>query len=100
MTAKTATGAQVATVWRTPDGAPTTFMWDGRRFVVRSRPIPWVERIPWWEPADRAPKNTEPLVVERNMWQVQAKALDNGELLIIDLAAADGPLWSVTAVFD
>lgn len=34
------------------------------------------------------------------MWQVQAKALDDGEMLIFDLAVNDGPRWPVRAIFD
>lgn len=37
-------------------------------------------------------------MVERPMWQVQAKALDDGEMLIFDLAVADGPQLSIRVI--
>lgn len=90
---------RAATVWTTPDGAPQRFVWQQRRFVVCAKPIPWIDRVPWWETSARVPVHGGAMV-EQSMWQVQAKALDNGELLIVDLAASETSQWAVTAVFD
>ncbi|TQL64787.1 hypothetical protein [Rarobacter faecitabidus] len=86
-------------VWTTPDGAPARFIWNQRRFVAWAKPLPWIARIPWWEvDADRGP-NPADRGVEQAMWQVEAKALDNGEILIFDLGLIDPPQWRIRAVF-
>lgn len=89
-----------ATVHMTAQGAPESFVWRGRRFDVVARPIPWIDRVPWWKTAARAPAGAAPLVLEQKMWQVQAAAADDGEIRIFDLAAGPGPQWPVTAIFD
>lgn len=89
-----------ATVRTTTAGAPESLVWRGRRFDVIARPIPWIDRVPWWKTTARAPLGAGPLVLEQKMWQVQAAAADDGEILIFDLAAGPGPQWPVTAIFD
>ncbi|MGP5390273.1 hypothetical protein [Glutamicibacter arilaitensis] len=100
MDTDTAVEAQLATVWTTPQGAPARLVWNQRRFIVYTRPIPWSARIPWWETAPASRKTSGEPMVEQAMWQVQAKALDDGEMLIFDLAVSDGPRWPVRAIFD
>lgn len=100
MTANCALDTQVATVWTTPPGAPTRFVWSGRRFVVCAKPIPWTARMRSWETSTPAPTGSASTVVECAMWQVQAKALDDGQLLIFDLVATEQAKWPVTAIFD
>lgn len=90
----------VATVWTTPAGAPERLIWAGRRFVVSAKPIAWMDRISWWESPMRIPRGHAAQAVERPMWQVTAKALDNGELLIFDLAVSSSPQWPITAIYD
>ena len=86
---------QLATVWTGPDGAPARFVWQQRRFVVCGHPIPWTDTGQHSAATDRSRA-----VSGGVMWQVQARALDNGELLIFDLAVTDSRHWPVTAVFD
>lgn len=81
-----------ATVWTTPAGAPERLIWRGRRYRVDAKPIPWIDRVLWWQDGE-APA---PGAFERRMWQVQARALDTGELQCIDLEAAPGSEWHVT----
>lgn len=100
MAANCALDTQVATVWTTPEGAPARFVWSGRRFVVCAKPILWIARMPWWETSTRPPTGSNTTMVECAMWQVQAKALDDGQLLIFDLAATEQAQWPVTAIFD
>lgn len=101
MATRSGLGGKVATVWTTRDGSPEKFVWEGRRYIVVSRPIPWLERVPWWEqPSRTAPGTDDAAVVERRMWQVEAKALDTGEILTLDLAIGPGQRWSIVAVFD
>ncbi|MFV0405483.1 MAG: DUF6504 family protein [Propioniciclava sp.] len=91
---------EVATVWTTPSGSPERFIWNLRRFVVCARPIPWMSRVRWWNNASELIDTTKSRMVERPMWQVQAKALDDGEMLIFDLAVDAGPHWSIRVVSD
>lgn len=91
---------EAATVWTTASGAPERLIWAERRFLVIAKPIYWVDRLRWWESSPRVPAGGGHSLLERPMWQVQVKALDTGEILILDLAATDGPRWPVTAVFD
>ena len=89
-----------ATVWTTAAGAPERLVWAGRRFVVIAKPISWMDRLSWWESPVRVAAGQAAQVVERPMWQVTAKALDNAELLIFDLAVSSGAQWPVTAIYD
>ncbi|MDR6891607.1 DUF6504 family protein [Falsarthrobacter nasiphocae] len=100
MTAQTALNPGTARVWTSAAGAPSRLVWNGRRFVVVSKPIPWMARDAWWETAARAPMGEGAEMVNRPMWQVQARALEDGELLIFDLAVTQGPVWPVTGIFD
>lgn len=100
MSADPAAHHMVATVWTTPAGAPERLIWAGRRFVVAAKPIAWIDRIAWWESPVRVPVGRSAQLVERPMWQVTAKALDNGELLIFDLAVSSDAQWPITAIYD
>lgn len=100
MASSAAVERDTATVWTTAAGAPERLVWGGRRFVVVTKPIPWVDRTAWWESSPRVPVGGASQLLEQPMWQVQAKALDTGELLIVDLAVSEGQHWPITAVFD
>ncbi|WP_300344625.1 DUF6504 family protein [Nesterenkonia sp.] len=100
MTADAAVQQETATVWTTPQGAPARLLWAGRRFTVIAKPIAWMDRISWWESSLRVPAGSAAAVVERPMWQVQARAVEDGEILIFDLAASDGAQWPITAIYD
>lgn len=90
---------QLATVWTGPDGVPARFVWQQRSFVVCGHPIPWTHTGPQPD-ATESSRPAGQTVSGESMWQVQARALDNGELLIFDLAVTDDQHWPVTAVFD
>lgn len=101
MTAETTAACATATVWTTAHGAPERLIWGGKRFIVVSKPIPWVDRSSWWDHSPRVPAGqTAADVLERQMWQVQIKSLETGEMLIVDLAVSDTAQWLITAVFD
>lgn len=91
---------EVAAVWTSGDGAPVRLVWSGRRFVVVAKPISWTAHLPWWENVTRVPRGQSSHVVERAMWQVQAKAVDDGQVLIFDLAVIEGSQWPVTGIYD
>lgn len=88
-----------ATVWVTETGAPERLAWRGRRFDVSAKPLPWIDRVPWWQSSPRVPSGGSGALLEQEMWQVQATAAD-GQILIFDLAQAVGPQWRVTAIYD
>lgn len=100
MAAYAAVEQETATVWTTSSGAPERLVWAGRRFVVVAKPIGWVDRTAWWENSPRVPVGQAGDLLEQPMWQVQIKALDTGELLIVDLAVTEDRQWSITAIFD
>lgn len=54
------------------DGAPVSFVRDGRTWHVGAVPVRWYERLPWWETARRAPKGGD-LRIDVVVWQVQAR---------------------------
>lgn len=100
MSADAAAHCDAARVWTTASGAPEQLVWEGRRFVVVAKPIGWVDRVSWWEHSPRVPAGGAAEMLEQPMWQVQVKAVDTGELLIVDLAVTEGQMWPITAVFD
>lgn len=86
-----------ATVWVDDSGAPQRLLWRGQRFLVSSRPIPWVDRTSWWKEGPRAPLGaTESL--EHHMWQVQVRSVENSEMFLLDIQASATQQWQVTAV--
>lgn len=87
---------QIATVWTSPDGAPARLVWNRRRFLVCGKPLAWFAPEGPTSGEDGPTGSRE----ETRMWQVQARAVDNGELLIFDLAAGRGPEWTVAHIFD
>lgn len=91
---------EVATVWTTSSRAPERFVWHRRRFVVCTRPIPGMARVRWLKDDTELLRTRKARMFERPMWQVQAKALDDGEMLIFDLAVAGGPHWSIRVISD
>ncbi|GAA1813256.1 DUF6504 family protein [Nesterenkonia flava] len=100
MTAEAAVQHDSATVWTASSGAPERLVWSGRRFRVSARPIPWIDRRPWWHTSTRVPAGRSAEALEQRMWQVQATAEDDGQILIFDLAVAAGPSWPVTGIYD
>ncbi|GAA4925839.1 DUF6504 family protein [Nesterenkonia massiliensis] len=98
MSAEAAVLPDSATVWTTPEGAPARLVWGHRRFIVTDRPIPWIDRTPWWESLSRMPAGKADMQ-EQQMWQVQATAED-GQILIFDLAVMPGQQWPVTGIYD
>jgi hypothetical protein len=80
-------------VWTTPSGAPQRLEWRGRRFVVCAKPTPWVDRVPWWRLTTRAPAGAGGQLLEQPMWRVQAMALDDKEVVVLDLAVGTQGDW-------
>ncbi|MDR0417016.1 MAG: DUF6504 family protein [Propionibacteriaceae bacterium] len=88
-----------ATVWTTLSGAPTRFLYRGQPFTVTARPVFWVDRLPWWQQAARAPAGGGAHLLEQPMWQVRAST-GGGASLTFDLAAdPDSCQWQVMGVY-
>lgn len=104
MSAETVESEQLtrtAQVWTTERGAPAKFIFEGRRFVVCARPIFWIGRHDaWWTKVRRLPKTGAVHLLERPMYQVEAKDIDNGEILHFDLEISKSREWIVDAVWE
>jgi hypothetical protein len=59
------------------DGAPVGFNYQGKSFLVASRPVRWYSRRLWWEDAAAAPKGAGAALLEVEMWRLWAAS---GEL--------------------
>ena len=59
------------------DGAPVGFNYQGKSFLVASRPVRWYSRRLWWEDAAAAPKWAGAALLEVEMWRLWAAS---GEL--------------------
>ncbi len=82
-------------------GAPTHFMWRGRRYTVLVVLLSWFESAQWWRTAsrldDRAGDRIDWQARDWRLWRIEAQAdRDPG---IYELATSDG-LWFVTRVMD
>ena len=75
-------------------GVPAQVRWRGRRYPVIGRPVPWIDRSPWWAwTAERLPK-----VVEQPMWTVRMMAPDTGDIVEADLSVTAGDWWRLERI--
>lgn len=54
------------------DGAPVGFNYDGKSFLVASRPVRWYSRRLWWNDAHSAEKGIGSNLLEIEMWRLWA----------------------------
>lgn len=54
------------------DGAPVSFIYQGRQYTVASRPVRWYSRKFWWQDAAAAPRGCGANLVEVEMWRLWA----------------------------
>jgi hypothetical protein len=88
-------------VWATDAGVPQRLEWRGREFLVCAKPTPWIDRVPWWQVASRAPVGKGAELLEQPMWQVQALSTDADEVVRVDLAVGqEGDWWRVIRVYE
>lgn len=73
-------------VWTSDTGAPTRFVYRGRRWLVTGRPQRWMARQAWWDTQTRVPRGTAATAIEQPVWQVDAAAIDDGETVQLQLA--------------
>ena len=75
-------------------GVPAQVRWRGRRYPVVGRPVPWIDRSPWWAwTAERLPQ-----VVEQPMWTVHLAAPDTGDIVEADLSVTAGDWWRLERI--
>ena len=75
-------------------GAPAQVRWRGCRYTVVGRPVPWIDRTPWWAwTAERLPA-----VVEQPMWTVRLAAPSTGDTVEADLSVVAGDWWRLERV--
>ncbi|CAB4578485.1 unannotated protein [freshwater metagenome] len=55
-----------------PDGAPISFTFENRHYLVSPRPVRWYSRKIWWQQAQSAPKGVGSALVEVEMWRLWA----------------------------
>lgn len=74
-------------------GVPVQVEWRGQCYPVVGRPVPWIDRSPWWVwTAERLPK-----VVEQPMWTVRL-ITDMGATVEADLSVTDGDWWRLERI--
>jgi len=79
-----------------PAGAPVQVLWRGQNWQVMGRPVPWIDRLPWWTwTAERLPQ-----VVEQPMWTVSLVMPGTDKVLEADLSVVQGDWWRLERVRD
>jgi len=77
------------------DDAPAAFVWRSRRHAVTAVLAHWWETGPWWRRIDVGLSDDE-----REMWRVEAQAVDRTPVVVeLGFAWATGT-WSLRAVLD
>lgn len=54
------------------DGAPVSFTFENRHYLVSSKPVRWYSRRVWWQEAPAAPRGSGSALVEVEMWRLWA----------------------------
>lgn len=83
---------------RTGTGAPEHLVWRGKRYAIIAPPIPWVDRLPWWEHQARMPRGRS-VALERRMWQVlvREEGCPLAPVLLLDLGAGGPGGWRIAS---
>ncbi len=67
---------EILGVLQDSDGAPLSFKYRGKSYLVTSRPVRWYSRKLWWESAEAAPRGVGSAVMETEMWRLWASCGD------------------------
>lgn len=54
------------------DGAPVSFTFENRHYLVSSKPVRWYSRKLWWQQVEAAPRGVGSALVEVEMWRLWA----------------------------
>ncbi|MCL2736905.1 MAG: hypothetical protein FWD75_09820 [Propionibacteriaceae bacterium] len=88
---------ELVPVWVSTAGEPTRFEWRDRRYAVSGRPVPWINREPWWTSASLVGSVQ---ALTQHMWRVTGVDPATGESIHADLAVEDGSWWRLTHIDD
>jgi len=83
-------------VWANDAGVPQRFEWGGHQYLVCPRPVPWVDRAPWWSMTETGLISD----VEQQMWRVSGLDTTTGEITRVDLAVEEPGWWRLSGVQD
>ena len=86
---------ELVAVWASDTGVPQRFEWGGHRYLVCGRPVPWVDRMPWWSRAAEVGTIQAP---EQQMWRVTGMDAITGDVTCVDLAVEEPRWWRVTGI--
>lgn len=59
------------------EGAPLSFQYAGKSYLVCSRPVRWYSRKLWWEIAQSAARGSGQALLEIEMWRLWATNNDS-----------------------
>jgi hypothetical protein len=65
---------------------PEQFLWHGRLWKVRTVLAHWIETNPWWQGREEEPRSLGDLLVERELWRVEAGRGDPDPGGVFDLS--------------
>lgn len=88
------------------DGIPQAFTWQGRRYLVQTVLMQWVEAGPWWRSLRELAvlADVDDLEVSWRLWRVEAQS--SAGMLVCDLAqrvcltSTSAYPWRLIRVFD
>jgi hypothetical protein len=79
------------------DGAPLSFHYLGKSFLVCSKPVRWYSRKLWWEAAGSASKGSGQAILEVEMWRLWAS--DSSSRLFFELRhQSPEDIWEISEV--
>lgn len=91
--------SEMITLWFTPSGVPERMVWDGRRFLVTTRPILWLDRTRWWQQIGPV-KKEDSGSIDVPVWRFEITPVDGeSESQLVDVAERDGR-WVLCAVVE
>lgn len=82
---------------------PVSFIWRGRRYVVREVIDCWVERTPWWRLALIGDEQTASPSMQEQVWRVEAtpgRLVSSYVAGVYDLACSEAGRWQLRRVCD
>lgn len=93
-------GMDDVAVATTEEGAPVSFLMEGRTWHVGAAPVRWFERVDWWKTTLRMPKG-ECVHMDVMVWQVQARLGRNPKSSLVTFELVRGQdrgTWSMRSM--
>lgn len=88
-------GEALAHVWLGASGAPERLVWRGARYLVTSRPTPWVDRSAWWQGSGGVAAMRG---IDVMTWRVDLSEVDGEAELTADLQPVGALQWRVLPI--